>query len=64
MRARLRGRESVIFIHESDKISGELGGFHCSSTESTVDLNKGGDVEYSIEKGSVEKSDGVDGRRP
>jgi hypothetical protein len=55
---------SARFIHESDKISGELGGFHCSSIESIVELNKGGDVEYGSDKGSVEKSGGVDGKRP
>jgi hypothetical protein len=27
---------SVIFVHESDRISGGLGGFHCSSIDSIV----------------------------
>lgn len=46
---------SAIFIRESDTILGELGGFHCSSLESIVELNKGGDVEYSSDKCSVAK---------
>ena len=35
---------SLIFIHKSDIISGELGGFHCSSIGSII---KGGDVGYN-----------------
>jgi hypothetical protein len=31
---------SLIFIHESDIISGELGGFHCSSIGSIVILTR------------------------
>jgi hypothetical protein len=35
---------SVISVHESDRISGGLGGFHCSSIGSII---KGGDVSCS-----------------
>jgi hypothetical protein len=44
---------SLIFIHESDKISGELGGSHCSSIDSIVI----GDVGCSD---GVDSVDGVD----
>jgi len=44
----------MIFIHESDRISGGLGGFHCSSIDSIVNV-------VIVGVGSV---DGVDGKRP
>jgi hypothetical protein len=41
---------SLIFIHKSDMISGELGGFHCSSIGSIVigDVGCGDNVEEKV----------------
>ena len=63
---------SVISVHESDRISGGLGGFHYSSIGSII---KGGDISYSegIEENIMVlrkmwwywgKCDGVDSKRP
>ena len=51
---------SLIFIHKSDMISGELGGFHCSSIGSIVigDVGCGDSVEEKVMV--LMKNDGVD----
>ena len=51
---------SLKFIHESDMISGELGGFHCSSIGSIVigDVGCGDSVEEKVMV--LMKNDGVD----
>jgi hypothetical protein len=54
---------SLIFVHESDRISGGLGGFHCSSIDSIVKVViVGVDSVDSVD--SVDGVDSVDSKRP
>jgi hypothetical protein len=48
---------SLIFVHESDRILGGLGGFHCSSIDSILKV-----VIVGVD--SVNGVDSVDGKRP
>lgn len=43
---------SAIFIHESDIISGVLGGFHCSSIDSIIILIR---VVMLVKRDSIDK---------